>query len=115
MKDRLIEIELNGVNYPLIYNLNVMEELENKYNTIDEWINKLRSSRARAKDIKYTLMVMMNEGIEIENIETGSDRKKLTEKEVGRILYDYVLAMDKITEAAIAGGDTGEGKNVLTT
>ena len=52
MLDRKKVIEVNGVSYPIVFNLNVMEIIQEKYGSIDAWSDKLTSDQAIA-DIKW--------------------------------------------------------------
>ena len=57
----------------------------------------------------------MNEAIDIENEENGTDEKPLSEKQVGRVLSEVGIqeVTKKIQEITIASTPTGEneGKN----
>ena len=37
MNDFSSEVNYKGKNYKLVFNLNVMEEIQNKYGTLDKW------------------------------------------------------------------------------
>ena len=58
---------------------------------------------------------MMNEAIDIENEENGTDEKPLSEKQVGRIMTEVGIKaiVEKIQEITIASTKSGdnEGKN----
>ena len=85
MLDRKKVIEVNGVSYPIVFNLNVMEIIQEKYGSIDAWSDKLTSDQAIA-DIKWSFTEMINEGIDIENETKDEKRAFVTPKQVGRII-----------------------------
>lgn len=96
MKDIRKEIVFNNKKYSMVFNLNVMEELQNKYGSLQEWLNKVETQSLDNIDItalKYGLTLMFNEGIDIENDNLSNEEKKpfLTEKQVGRMITDELI------------------------
>lgn len=90
MKDFNGQIEYKGKTYKLYFNLNVMEQIQEEYGTIEEW-GKLSdgvSGEVNAKAVIFGLTAMINEGIDIENEEKGTDIKPFTLKQVGRIITE---------------------------
>lgn len=90
MKDFNGQIEYKGKTYKLYFNLNVMEQIQEEYGTIEEW-GKLSdgvSGEVNAKAVIFGITAMINEGIDIENEEKGTDNKPLTLKQVGRIITE---------------------------
>ena len=89
MKDYKFEFELEGTKYSLVFNLNVMESIQNKYGTIQKW-GKLTDNKngkePNAKALIFGFTEMINEAIEIENDEKGTKRELLSLKQVGRII-----------------------------
>lgn len=90
-------INYNGKDYELVFNLNVMEVIQEKYGSVEAW-GKLVEAEAepKAKDIKYGFTAMLNEGIDIYNEEHADDegfksRPFFTDKQVGRIISDIGL------------------------
>lgn len=95
MKDISKEFEYNGKTYKLVFNLNVMEVIQEKYGTLDEW-GKLtdgdeNNGEPNAKAIKFGITAMINEGIDIANEENGTNDKPLTAKQVGRLITEIGL------------------------
>lgn len=87
-------INYKGKEIKLVFNLNVMQVIQEEYKTIDAW-GKLTDGTSGEVDIKaliFGLTQMINEGIEIDNDENGTDEPLLTEKKVGRIITDVGLA-----------------------
>lgn len=93
MKDIRNEIEYKGKKYSVVFNLNVMEAIQEEYKTIEEW-GKLTSgsgSEPNAKAIKFGFTEMLNEGINIENEENGTEIPHLTQSFVGRMITEIGL------------------------
>ena len=90
-------IDYKGEKYELVFNLNVMEEIQAEYGSVEAWGDLVEAeAEPKAKDIKYGFTVMLNEGIDIYNEEHESDedfkkRSFLTEKEVGSIISEIGL------------------------
>ena len=90
-------IDYKGEKYELVFNLNVMEEIQAEYGSVEAWGDLVEAeAEPKAKDIKYGFTVMLNEGIDIYNEEHESDeefkkRSFLTEKQVGRIISEIGL------------------------
>ena len=95
MKDINGKIQYKDKEYSLVFNLNVMEKIQEKYGTLEEWGNLTDGSKNGEPDAKaviYGFTEMLNEGIDIENEENGTDIKPLTLKQVGRIITEIGLA-----------------------
>jgi hypothetical protein len=90
-------VDYKGEKYELVFNLNVMEEIQEAYGSVEEWGDLVEASEEpKAKDIKFGFTVMLNEGIDIYNEEQADDedfkaRPFFTEKQVGRIISDIGL------------------------
>ena len=115
MKNTVVYIETEKKNYPLIFNLNVMEEIQEQYGSLDQW-GKLTENPdgADVKVLKFGIMAMINEAIDIENEENGTNEPMLDSKQVGRILSKVGIdkVFKKIHEITIASTkNEDEGKN----
>ena len=111
MKIQVVHIETEKKKIPLVFNLNVMEEIQEKYGSLKEWGELTRlDGEPNIKDIKAGFMAMVNEAIDIENEENGTDEKPLTEKQIGRLLTEVGLvdAVKKIQEITVASTKSGE-------
>lgn len=117
MKDFGGKIEYKGRVYNLVFNLNVMEAIQEKYGSIDKWGELTDGSEnagePNAKAVIFGITEMINEGIDIENEENGTDYKPLTTKAVGRIVTEVGLAeaMRKLNET-VTESTKSEEKNV---
>ena len=116
MKNARVYIETEKKKIPLVFNLNVMEEIQEKYGTLGKWGEiTTGDGEPKVKDLKAGIMAMMNEAIDIENEENGTDEKPLSEKQVGRIMTEVGIKaiVEKIQEITLASTKSGdnEGKN----
>jgi len=117
MKDFNGEIKYKDKVYKLVFNLNVMEEIQDKYGSIDKWGELTDGSEnagePNAKAVIFGLTSMMNEGIDIQNEENETKEKKLTNKQVGRILTEVGLkeALKTLNETVMESTKSDE-KNV---
>lgn len=94
MKDFNGEIEYKEKKYKLFFNLNVMEAIQEEYGSLDKWGKLTDGSTGEepnAKAVIYGFTQMLNEGIEIENEQNGTDIKPLTLKQVGRMISEIGL------------------------
>lgn len=98
MKDIKSRIVTSKATYPLVFNLNVMEEIQEKFGSLDKWgdLTDGKDGEPSLKAIKYGVMLMINEGIDIENEELETKMPFVNEKQVGRIITEIGLA--KISE-----------------
>ncbi len=117
MKNTIVHISTDKKSIPLVFNLNVMEEIQEQYGSLEKWgeITQGANGEPKIKDLKAGIMAMMNEAIDIENEENGNNETPLTEKQVGRIMSEVGVEeiVKKIQEITVASTRTGdnEGKN----
>jgi len=103
MQEKIKHIKVNDIEYPLVFNLNVMEKIQDEYGTVENWgeltDGKIKEDGTRQeinlKAIKFGITEMINEGIDIENENQGNKRAFLTSKQVGRIITE--LGLEKIS------------------
>lgn len=91
MKDISKTIEYKNKEYKLVFNLNVMEQIQEEYGTLDKWgdlSDGTVNGEPNAKAVIFGFAAMLNEGIDIDNEEKGEDTKPLTLKQVGRMITD---------------------------
>lgn len=95
MKEISKTLEYKGKEYKLVFNLNVMEVIQDKYGTLENW-GKLtdgaeNDGEPNAKAVIFGITAMLNEGIDIDNEENGTEEKMLTNKQVGRMITEIGL------------------------
>lgn len=97
MKDQKGTIQYKDKTYHLVFNLNVMEEIQEEYGSLEAWGGMSDGSQGEpnAKAVKFGFMAMLNEGIDIANEENGTDEKPLTLKQVGRMITE--IGMKDVT------------------
>lgn len=90
MKNTYQTIEYKGKKYKLVFDMNVMEGIQEKYGSIEKWGELTDGSKGEpnAKAIKFGFTAMLNEGIDIDNEENGTKEKLLTLKQVGRMITE---------------------------
>lgn len=139
MKDMNGQIQYKGVSYRLVFNLNVMEAIQEEYGTLDNWgaltdgtayaqkeyekqgkkkpwedlTDKEKSEYSGEPDAKAVIFgftEMINEGIDIDNEENGTDIKPLTIKQVGRLITEVGLAnaTSTLNETVVASTKSDE-------
>lgn len=116
MKDYGGEIEYRGKKYKLVFNLNVMEAIQEEYGTLNKWgelTDGGKKKEPNAKAVIFGFTQMLNEGIDIANEENGTDDKPLTQKQVGRLITEVGInsAALSLNNAVIEGTKSDE-KNV---
>ena len=116
MKEMRKEIEYNGVKYNLVFNLNVMEVIQEEYDTLDKWgaLTDGSNGEPNAKAVVFGFTAMLNEGIDIDNELREKDDKIefLTHKQVGRILTAIGLAQaTKTMNEAVIESTKSDQKN----
>lgn len=118
MQNKLTYINTKDKSYPIVFNINVMEEIQEAYGSIGAWgaiVENADGAEPKIKDLKIGLMMMINEGIDIENEIKGENRAKLNAKQVGWVIgevgFNAITAV--IQNLTIASTNTGdnEGKN----
>lgn len=98
MKEVSKVINYKGKDYKLVFNLNVMEKIQDEYKTIGAWgeLTDGSSGEVNVKALVFGLTEMLNEGIEISNEDNGTNEPLLSHKKVARMLSE--IGVDKATK-----------------
>ena len=98
MQDITKHINYKGIDYPLVFNLNVIEKIQGKYGSYEKWgeMTEGKEDEVNIGALKFGITEMINEGIDIENETAEIKREFLTEKQIGRIITE--IGMSKMTE-----------------
>lgn len=117
MQDTMKYIDVKGVEYPLVFNLNVMEKIQEKYGSYEKWgdLTDGKNSEINIGALKFSILEMINEGIDIENESKEVKREFLTDKQVGRIITEIGMETlaKKMKETVIdSTKNDEEAKNV---
>lgn len=114
MKDIQGSFEVDGVTYPLVFNLNVMQEIQDEYGTLEKWgdLTDGSAGEPNARAVIFGFTSMINEGIDIENENSNGDRKALTRRQVGRIITNYgLLEATKVMNDTVVESTKATEKN----
>lgn len=116
MKDIKSYIEYKGEQIPMVFNLNVMEQIQEEYGSIRKWGEKVDGTDGEPsiKHLKRGLLLMFNEGIDIDNEDKEQKRTFLTDKEVGRIITEIGIeeAIRKMLDLQTQSTEVEESKNM---
>lgn len=124
MQDITKHINYKGIDYPLVFNLNVIEKIQEKYGSYEKWGEMTdgkeneegEKTEVNIGALKFGITEMINEGIDIENETTENKREFLTEKQIGRIITEIGISKmtEKVQETVIDSTkkDNEEEKNV---
>ena len=99
MIDNLGKLEVGDKTYPIVFNLNILELIQEEYGTIDDWQDLLTGADGipNIKCLKWSFTQFINEGLDIENEIAENKRPFVTEKQVGRLLGQ--IGWDKATSS----------------
>ena len=117
MIDTIKYIECRNIKYPLVFNLNVIEKIQDKYGSYEKW-GEMTDGKEREINIgalKFGILEMINEGIDIENENNEVKREFVTSKQVGRLITELGMKnlTDKVQETVIESTkNEEEEKNV---
>ena len=105
MKDYKFDFEVENKKYTMIFNLNVLEEIQEEYGTIEKWgdLTDGKNGEVNVKALIFGLTSMINEAIDIENENLDIRRPLLTHKQVGRLVTKIGIekASEKLNNAVI--------------
>lgn len=114
IKDYKFNLEVEGKEYELVFNLNVMQEIQEVYGTLEKWgeLTDGRAGEVNVKALIFGLTQMINEATDMRNDEKGTNDPVLTEKQVGRLITKAGIqnSANKLNEA-IVESTKGEEKN----
>ena len=121
MKETFETIEYKGKKYPLVCNINVMEEIQKRYKSFTEWSNLCGGTTDKKEvDIaafKTGILLMINEGLLIESEDNGTEFKEMTPRQVGRMISEVGLVevTNKLTKVIVESVGVDTRKNELST
>ncbi len=96
MTDKIGYLVTKDRSYPICMNINVVEDIQNKYGSIPKWgevVANKDSDVINIKDLKIGVLLMINEAIDIENSKKAPEERVpfVNERELGRILTEVGL------------------------
>lgn len=114
MMGEKIFIEYKGKKYDIVFDMNVIEQLQIKYGSFNKWTDLIQPTKKGAEcnieALKFGFCEAINEGIDIANEDREEKLEPLTLKQVGRIITDLGLKNinNKIQEAVIESAKSDE-------
>ena len=107
IKDGRYPINLNGKEYYLLFSLNALDALQDKYGGYDK-LGEIFDSNNKDifKDLRWLLTMLINEGLE-------DDEPQLTEQRVGKLIHlgnlsEIKTAIYKSFAYGVNGGEQTE-------
>ena len=91
MNNKISYLETKKRKYPMVFNINVLEELQTEYGSFQKWGDVVKNDETgepNIKDLKKGLMLMINEGIDIENEDKEDKEEFVNDKQLGRIISE---------------------------
>ena len=107
IKDGRYPINLNGKEYYLLFSLNALDALQDKYGGYDKLSEIFDSNNKDIfKDLRWLLTMLINEGLE-------DDEPQLTEQRVGKLIHlgklsEIKTAIYKAFAYGVNGGEQPE-------
>jgi len=117
--DKITYLETDSEKFPLAFTLNVMEALQDEYETLSQWSELIRNQKEpNIKALKFFITEAINEGIDIENEKSDEKRASISSAKAGRIITEIGFQKVAKTINKMVSGNvkTKENlKNVKTT
>lgn len=114
MIDTIKHINCKGIDYPLVFNLNVIDKIQDKYGSYEKWGEMTDGAEKEVNigALKFGILEMINEGIDIENDDKETKREFLNSKQVGRIITELGLKhlTEKVQETVIESTKNSENE-----
>ncbi len=103
MKEKKLTIQIGKKEYKLFFSMQAFNEVTSRYGGFKEMIEKMGAESTA--DYAWLITLMINQSIEIENEESGSDESFITEKTVMMHLTPggFIKAKNVMFEAMNAG------------
>lgn len=115
MKDISKTLEYKGKEYKIVFDLNVMQAIQEEYGSLEAWadLTEGKDGEPNAKAVIFGFTQMLNEGIDIDNEEKGTKELPLTLKQVGRMLTAIGMdaAAQTMQEAVVDSTKGDDSKN----
>lgn len=127
VKDKPVRLTLNGVTYDLVFNLNVMEEVFDQYESFEALNRDLlsRKDKVSIKAMKVALKALIDDAVSCHNETQTEQLSYLTTEQIGRLLMKRDLPVmvgiileaqsRALPEANLVNKRDGESKNSVTT
>lgn len=111
-------IEWRGNTYRLEFNLNVMQQIQQEYGSLDAWSDAAMGKKSAdgTPDIKAVIFgfgAMINEAVDMDNEDNGTQVPPLTSKQVGRLVSSigFTELIERMQSEIVRSTATGDSKN----
>lgn len=87
-------LESNEKKYPLLFSLNVMEQIQEKYGDFDKWSNLIEPNDGSMPNLAAvidTFYYALNDGIDFINYSEDKNEPSITRKQAGYIISSLEL------------------------
>ena len=113
MKEIYGKIQYKDREYKVAINLNVWQTIQEEYGTFNHWADiTTGADEPNAKAVIFGIREMLNEGIDIDNEENGTNIPFFTDKQVGRLLTEVGLTnVLKVMQRTIVDSAQSDEKN----
>lgn len=115
MKDYKFNFKVNEKEYSMIFNLNSMQDIQKKYGSLKQWGELTDGSKGEVdiEALVFGFTSMLNEAIDINNDERGSNEPLLTQKQVARLISKVGVdkAAQQMNQTVIEGTKSDTPKN----
>ena len=112
MKDFAGHINYKGKELTIVFNLNVMQAIQEEYGSLNKWGKLTDGGKGEpdAKAVIFGFAQMVNEGIDIQNEENGTNEPFMTLKQVGRMITEIGLeaAAKQMNDTVIESSKSAE-------
>ena len=118
MKEIYSKITYKDKEIKLVFNLNVMEAIQEEYGSLDKWgaLTDGENGETNIKALVFGITEMINEAIDIDNDENGTKEPFKTHKQINRILTE--VGIEKATKEMnelVVKSTKDDSKNALST
>ena len=123
MKDIMDTLKYKDKEYELIFDLNVLQDMQDKYGTMTKCLDEAygkKTGEPSIKAIAFLVTAMINEAIDIKNDEKGTNEPPVTEKMVNRMLSEFmrdsgdlsavVSKIDDLMAKSLQGGEDSKNE-----
>lgn len=124
MKDISDKLTYKGKDYKLVFDFNVMEDLQEKYGTFNKWIEEAygkKTGEPSVKALAFAIASMVNNAIEIDNEDRAPEEaeKPITTRQANRMLTalaaeggleNVVKSIDGLMAKSLEGGENSKNE-----
>lgn len=93
MKDIMSKLDYQGKEYKLIFNLNVLDAIQDEYGTLQKMLEEAYGKKTGEPSIKalaFVVAAMANEAIDIETDGKATPEQLVTKKQANRMLSEFI-------------------------